>query len=630
MLYLPSRAAFRAVCLVVTVLALSGGATGRAGTLTPSAAVVPDHVLVGFRAGASQRAINAAEASAGARELRAIGAGTYVLHVAPGDVDRAISSLAASPVVRYAEPDRFLAADQSPNDPAFGNEWGLFNTGQTIDVDDNTSFSGTPGADIKATAAWDVTTGSAANPVVVGIDDTGLYYNHVDLAANAWSDPLPFAYSYSDSTGSHTTTCPAGSHGWDAIRELCDPFDPAYPGGHGTRVAGIIGARGNDGVGVAGVNWNVRLMGLRWDQNSCLCGATADAIEAIDYAVQAKQAWDATGGAQGANVRVLSNSWGCCYPTSTPTGKLPYDPALLDEVRKAGRAGILFVASAGNSNYDIDPPYYQHGHYPCSFDDAQTFGTYNADGSFTPDRTEQALGPATNVVCVASTDYNDNKSSFSNWGNEIVQIAAPGTYIYSTAANGSYTFGSGTSFATPFVSGAAALVLAQSPGLSVAELKQRLVGSYTNEAPQYDAAGNLIAGTGCECGYAGGGAFDQLAALQGLLSSGGGRLNLCKALVGCLPGTPGAPAATETVNGKKRALVVSWAAPTNGGAPSGYRIYRAAGTSSTFTYVGSVGQTTTYKDTAVTIGTSYSYKVSATNYGGEGPQSIASPPVVVK
>ena len=102
MLYLPPRAAFRAGCFFVTVLALSGAATGRATTLAPSAAVVPDHVLVGFRGGASRRAINAAEASAGARELRAIGAGTYVLHVAPGHVDRAVVSLAASPVVRYA------------------------------------------------------------------------------------------------------------------------------------------------------------------------------------------------------------------------------------------------------------------------------------------------------------------------------------------------------------------------------------------------------------------------------------------------------------------------------------------------------------------------------------------------
>ena len=126
--------------------------------------------------------------------------------------------------------------------------------------------------------------------------------------------------------------------------------------------SGVIGARGNNATGGSGVNWSASIAGLRWDQNSCLCGYTSQTIEAIDYAVQAKRIWDngdsAAGIAphtQGANVRVLSNSYGCCYPVSTSTGKLPYDPALLDEVRKAGDADILFVASGETARTTSTP-----------------------------------------------------------------------------------------------------------------------------------------------------------------------------------------------------------------------------------------------------------------------------------
>jgi hypothetical protein len=198
---------------------------------------------------------------------------------------------------------------------------------------------------------------------------------------------------------------------------------------------------------------------------------------------------------------------------------------LLDEVRKAGDANILFVASGGNSSYDIDPPNYSHGHYPCSFDNANTFGSYDAGtGSFETDTFEQSLGPAKNVVCVASSDNDDRRSSFSNWGPHTIQLAAPGTYIYSTNQVGSYSVGSGTSFSTPFVSGVAALLLSLRPDLDVVVLKHALVGTYSQESTPY---------TGCPCGYQGGGAVEQLPAFDSLLSTGGGRLDACKAIPGC-------------------------------------------------------------------------------------------------
>jgi serine protease len=502
----------------------------------------PDHVLVGFDAGTPRTVERSIEASIGAREHALVGADTHLLEVAPGHVLSAVEALKQDAGVRYAEPDWVLAADQTPNDPGLGNEWGLLNTGQTIVVNQDTTVAGMAGADIKAPAAWDVTTGAAWDPVtnpaapVVGVVDSGIYYNHPDLAPNMWADPLPFdfKYTYTDSGGTlHTdTTCPEGSRGWDSIRHLCDPYDPARPPWHGSMVSGVIGAKGNDSTGIAGVNWSVRMMGLRWDQNWCLCGYTSQAIEAIEYAVQAKRIWDSGDSAagiathtQGANVRVLSNSYGCCYPVSTETGKLPYDPALLDEVRKAGDANILFVASGGNSSYDIDPPNYAHGHYPCSFDNANTFGSYDAGtGIFEPDTFEQSLGPAKNVICVASSNYADQRSSFSNWGQHTIQLAAPGTDIYSTNHLGSYSFGSGTSFSTPFVSGVAALLLSLHPDLDVVALKHALVGTYSQESTPY---------TGCPCGYQGGGAVDQLSAFDGLLSTGGGRLDACKAIPTC-------------------------------------------------------------------------------------------------
>jgi hypothetical protein len=501
----------------------------------------PDHVLVGYDAGTSRTVERSIEASIGAREGALVGAGTHLLEVAPGHVLSAVAALKQHAGVRYAEPDWVLAADQIPNDPGLGNQWGLLNAGQTIVVNQDTTISGTPGADINAPAAWDVTTGAAWDPVtnpaapVVGVVDSGIYYNHPDLAPNMWADPLPFdfKYTYTDSAGTlHSdTTCPEGSHGWDSIRHVCDPYDPTRPPWHGSIVSGVIGARGNDSTGIAGVNWSVRMMGLRWDQNWCLCGYTSQAIEAIEYAVQAKRIWDSGDSAagiaphtQGANVRVLSNSYGCCYPVSTETGKLPYDPALLDEVRKAGDANILFVASGGNSSYDIDPPNYAHGHYPCSFDNANTFGSYDAaTGSFEPDTFEQSLGPAKNVICVASSDYADQRSSFSNWGPHTIQLAAPGTDIYSTNHLGSYGFGSGTSLSTPFVSGVAALLLSVQPDLDVVALKHALVGTYSQESTPY---------TGCPCGYQGGGAVEQLSAFDGLLSTGG-RLDACKAIPAC-------------------------------------------------------------------------------------------------
>jgi subtilase family serine protease len=202
---------------------------------------------------------------------------------------------------------------------------------------------------------------------------------------------------------------------------------------HGTHVSGTIGAVGNNGIGVVGVNWTARLMAIKFldAQGS---GTTADAIAAVEFAIAVKQAFAATGGA---NIRVLSNSW----------GGPEFSQALLDQVNAANAADMLFVAGAGNDGFDNDIlPF-----YPASFD-------------------------APNVISVASTGYTDDISWFSNYGATSVDLGAPGEDILSTTIGNSYDYASGTSMATPHVAGAAALVLSFCD-LSTAALKDTLLGS---------------------------------------------------------------------------------------------------------------------------------------------------------
>ena len=392
--------------LVAQILAMAPAARGEGSP--PAHAFREGAVLVGFEPGTSAERRQEIHRAVGATVEDVVGVGTRVLRVPSGSVQATVSRLQRFAEVRYAEPDYILHADTRPNDPGFTNLWGLENSGQVVQ-----GTSGTPRADIAATGAWDVTTGSRR--IVVGVVDTGVDYTHADLAANTWSN-----------NGS-VTSCPTGSHGYNAITNSCDPRDD---NDHGTHVAGTIGAVGNNGVGVAGVNWESSIMGLKF-LDATGTGATSDAIEAINWAINAKLV--------GVNLQVLNNSW----------GGGPYDPALLDVINRAGANNILFVASAGNSssNNDGTPS------YPCSYD-------------------------AANIVCVAATDNNDQLASFSNYGATQVDLAAPGVQIYSTRRYGLYMYKSGTSMAAPHVAGAAALMLTQTlPPATVQDLRTALLAS---------------------------------------------------------------------------------------------------------------------------------------------------------
>src|SRR5437879_3957859 len=392
-----------------------------------------NEVLVKFRTTTFQSVLQAQTAEEIDESEWVGGTGLLRLHSSRKNVATLVSELSARSDVEYAEPNYIVHTTAIPNNPRFGELWGLQNTGQTIQ-----GFPGIPDADISATAAWDISTGSRAN--VAAVIDTGIDYRHPDLAANVWSAPAAFTVTI----GGQSITCPAGSHGFNAITNVCDPLDD---NNHGSHVSGTIGAVRNNGTGVVGVNWTASIMGSKFI-NASGSGTTANAINAIEFTVQAKAAFAATGGA---NVRVLSNSW----------GGGAFSQALLDEINRANANDMLFVAAAGNSGTpnDVFPE------YPAS---------YNAP----------------NVVAVAATDNTDALPGFSNFGSTSVHLGAPGVDILSTTRNNTYSYFSGTSMATPHVSGAALLVLSKC-ALDTASLKTLLLN---NVDPIPSLAGRTVTG----------------------------------------------------------------------------------------------------------------------------------------
>jgi C1A family cysteine protease len=277
-----------------------------------------------------------------------------------------------------------------PNDPYFSYLYGLHNTGQT---------GGTADADIDAPEGWGVITGSSS--VIVAIIDTGVDYSHPDLAANIWTDPV------------------TGYHGYDYANYDNYPMDD---NGHGTHCAGTVGAVGNNGIGVVGVNWNVKIMPMKF-LDSYGSGYTSNAILAIQYA-----------NSHGAHV--ISNSW----------GGSGYSQSLKDAI---DASSAVIVCAAGNDygqNTDITP------NYPSAYS-------------------------STNIIAVAATDNRDALATFSNYGPTTVDVMAPGVSIYSTypISKGSYTYMSGTSMATPHVAGVAALVKASAPSYSAYQVKQAII-----------------------------------------------------------------------------------------------------------------------------------------------------------
>ena len=388
-------------------------------------------VLVRFREGVSEERIQAIAARLNDRvedEIESVNGLAAIDDLDGEQAEEIVAEYARLPEVEYAEPNfeirtdpleatnsirsRFVSSDTSngPNDPMLSEQWGLINTGQR---------DGTAGADVSAGDAWERTHGS--KKVVVAVLDSGVDYTHPDLAGNIWHRPADMEMYFDRELG-----VVDDYNGFSAVDSSGDPMDE---NGHGTHCAGIVGAEGDNNLGIAGVNWQVEIMPLKFMGRGGF-GSTKDAIEAINYVIERKKA--------GVNVRVISASWGSRQKSK----------ALEDVIRKAGEADILFVAAAGNDSMDAD----KTPHYPSNY-------------------------KLPNVVSVAALDRTDKLASFSNYGAKSVHIAAPGREILSTWLDGGYEEHSGTSMATPFVAGVAGLVLSVEPNLSVKELRDRLFDS---------------------------------------------------------------------------------------------------------------------------------------------------------
>jgi subtilisin family serine protease len=363
---------------------------------------VPDEVLVRLRprlpAAAAARSLAAVPARV-SRRFRSV-EDLYHLRLAPGvSPGRAIRALRRDPNVLYAEPNFVVEAFATPSDPGFPSQWSLENTGQIP--------GGTPGADIRAVGAWDIATGSAG--VVVAVIDTGLDYDHADLAGNVFRNPGDCdADGVDDDGNGYVDDC----LGIDALTGASDPRDD---NGHGTHVAGILGAAGNNALGVAGVAWDVTILPCKF-LDSTGTGTTAGAIACLDYVAGLKD--------RGVNIVASNNSWG---------GGL-YSQALADAIAAQRARGILFVVAAGNDGRDNDGVLT----YPCAVE-------------------------LTNVICVAATDERDLLAWYSNYGRGTVHLAAPGSEILSTTPASAYGTMSGTSMAAPHVAGVVALLSAQDP-----------------------------------------------------------------------------------------------------------------------------------------------------------------------
>jgi len=389
----------------------------------------PAEILVRFKPGVSIdkiRAITSTNHDKLTDEIESVGGLSIIDDLDDDDAQTVADQYAAMSDVSYAEVNNQIKLDdppqqkfwsdgvlrdtseERPNDPQFDDQWALNNLGQD---------GGKKRADIDALEAWVTTKGSS--DVVVAVLDSGVDYTHVDLRENMWIRPENVPAYTDDELGTFNDL-----NGFNGTDKIADPMDD---NGHGTHCAGIIGAEGDNGEGIVGVNWHVKIMPLKFLGRGGM-GTTEDAIEAINYAIDRKK--------HGVNVRIISASWG-----STSKSK-----ALEDTIRAAGDAGMLFVAAAGNdgSNNDSRP------HYPSNYD-------------------------LPNVISVAALDRNDQLAGFSNFGVKTVHIAAPGKDILSTWLNDAYREASGTSMATPYVSGVAALIVASSPGISMKDLRDRIL-----------------------------------------------------------------------------------------------------------------------------------------------------------
>lgn len=340
--------------------------------------------------------------------------------------ESAIKYLASADGVEVVEPNFIYHISKKPNDPLLGHLWGLKNVGQK----DSDGTVGVVGVDIGVEKAWDIETGS--NRMIIAVIDTGVDYTHPDLAGNLWTNyaELNGVAGVDDDNNGVIDDI----HGYNAIDNSGNAKDDH---GHGSHCSGTIAAKGNDGKGIVGVNWDAQIMAVKFlDKDGS--GTLENAILAIDYATK-----------MGAHI--MSNSWGGGGKSQT----------LLEAIQRSNEAGALFVAAAGNDGGNND----QKETYPAN---------YAVD----------------NVIAVAAINNVGDKAGFSNYGKRTVHLGAPGVNVYSSTG-GTYDSWSGTSMAAPHVSGVAALLWSHESKMTALEIKERLV---TTTRPLTSLRGKTISG----------------------------------------------------------------------------------------------------------------------------------------
>lgn len=337
-----------------------------------------------------------------AMNLTSISGNLYSLQLRGSIQEKAkiLASISLEPDVDYVEPDYPIEIIPQtstailPDDPYFSKQW-FHNT-------------------LNSLAAWSINEGS--EDIVAAVVDTGVDYTHPDLAANMWVNKDEILNGKDDDDNGYIDDV----HGWNFAANNNDPRSTAASP-HGSHVAGLIGARGNNHEGVIGVAPKVKLMALKFMDDSG-AGATSHAVKAIDYAIQKK-------------VFLINNSWGSSR----------YSRTLDEAITRAATAGILFFAAAGNGSKGIGYDIKNTPWYPAAY-------------------------TQWNVFSVAATTSGDRLTAFSNYAKSKVDVAAPGYSMYSTISGTKYQLMSGTSMATPVVSGLAVLIKAANPELDPAQI----------------------------------------------------------------------------------------------------------------------------------------------------------------
>ena len=409
-----------------------------------TAAAVPDELIVGYVAGASAAQRERARGRASARFAERLVAAAIdrieveVIHLPAGtNRSQAVAQLESDPAVAYAELNFLLSHQATATDPIFTSTnvaqdlWGMYGDASTP-----ANAFGT-----QAAEAW-AAGHTGAKSVYVGVIDEGIQFTHPELSGQVWTNPFDTANGVDDDGNGYVDDV----HGWDFANGDSTIYDGGTRGSlddHGTHVSGTIGAKANNGVGVAGMNWDVTLISGKFlGRNG---GSLADAVKAVDYFTNLKTA-------HGLNIVATNNSW----------GGGAFSQTMLDAITRANVANILFVAAAGNSgtNNDTTPS------YPSNYNVA-------------------------NVIAVAAIDRMGGLASFSQYGATTVDLGAPGVGVWSTTAFNGYSSYNGTSMATPHVTGAAALYASTHPGATAAQIKAAILGSVV---PTASLSGKTVTG----------------------------------------------------------------------------------------------------------------------------------------